>query len=63
MTAAQLRQPPALTLLDDLATQAQYVYTGQPNPAAGASQGGVLWVYDNLQRLASFDVAPYRASK
>jgi hypothetical protein len=62
-TDDQLLQPPALTLLDDMATQAQYAYTGRPNPSAGASQGGVLWIYDKLQRLASFDVAPYSAPK
>lgn len=63
LTDAQLLQPSNLTLLDDLATQAQYAYTGQPNPSAGVSQGGAIWIYDNLQRLASFTVAPYTAPK
>jgi eukaryotic-like serine/threonine-protein kinase len=63
LTGAQLLQPSALTLLDDIATQAQYAYTGRPNPSTGIAQGGVLWIYDNLQRLATFDVTPYIASK
>jgi hypothetical protein len=63
LTDAQLLQPPNLTLLDDLTTQAQYAYTGRPNPSVGTSQGGVLWIYNNLQRLASFDVTPYAAPK
>ncbi len=63
MTNVQLLQAPALTVLDDMTTQAQYAYTGQPNPATGTSQGGALWIYDNLQRLATFVVAAYPAKK
>jgi serine/threonine protein kinase len=62
-TDAQLLQPSALTLLDDMTVQAQYAYTGRPNPSTGIAQGGVLWIYDNLQRLATFDVTPYREPK
>ena len=61
MTGAQLLQPSTLTVLDDIATQAQYAYTGQPNPSSGTSQSGALWIYENLQRLATFDVVPYAA--
>lgn len=63
MTDAQLLQTSSLTLLDDLATQAQYAYTGQSNPSTGSLQGGALWIYANLQRLATFDVEPYSAPK
>lgn len=63
LTNAQLLQPSALILLDNMTTQAQYAYTGRANPSTGISQGGVLWIYDNLQRLAAFDVAPYTAPK
>lgn len=62
MTNAQLLQAPALTLLDNIATQAQYAYTGQPNPTTGTVQNGALWIYNNLQRLTTFNVAPYKAS-
>jgi hypothetical protein len=63
LTHVQLLQPSALTLLDDLTTQAQYAYTGRPDLSNGTSQGGTVWIYDNLQRLATFDVAPYTAPK
>ncbi len=63
LTNAQLLQSSALILLDNMATQAQYAYTGRANPSTGIAQGGVLWIYDNLQRLAAFDVAPYTAPK
>lgn len=59
----QLLSQSSLTLLNDLTTQAQYAYTGQPNPATGNSEGGVLSIYTNLQRLATFDITPYVAPK
>lgn len=63
LSNTQLLQTSSLTLLDDLATQAQYAYTGQSNPSTGSLQGGALWIYDNLQRLATFEVQPYSAPK
>jgi len=63
MTDAQLLQSSALAVIDDLATQAQYAYTGQPNPSTGVTQGGSLWIYNNFQRLATFDVEPYSVPK
>jgi hypothetical protein len=59
MTSIQLLQPSSLSLLDDLVTQAQYAYTGQLNPTTGQSEGGAIWIYGNLQRLANFDIKPY----
>jgi serine/threonine protein kinase len=49
----------ALTILNDLATQAQNAYTGQLDPSTGQSNGGALWIYGNLQRLATFDIRQY----
>jgi eukaryotic-like serine/threonine-protein kinase len=59
LTNAQLLQPSSLSLVDDLANQAQLAYAGQLDPSTGHSQGGALWVYGNLQRLATFDVRPF----
>ncbi|HEX7734117.1 MAG TPA: serine/threonine-protein kinase [Ktedonobacteraceae bacterium] len=61
MNTAQLLQASTLTLLNDLVTQAQYAFTGQPNPSTGTAQSGALWIYNNLQRLATFNLAPYPA--
>ncbi len=58
----QLLQPSSLSILDNLVTQAQDAYTGQFNLSNGQSEGGAIWIYGNLQRLASFDVKPYTAS-
>lgn len=63
MTDAQLLQEAALSVLDDMTTQAQYATTGQPNPSTGTVQGGALWIYANLQRLATFEVAAYPTQK
>jgi hypothetical protein len=49
----------ALTILNDLAMQAQNAYTGQLDPSTGQSDGGALWMYGNLQRLATFDIRQY----
>lgn len=59
MSDAQLLQSTALSILDDLATQAQDAYSGQINQSTGQSEGGALWTYDHLQRLATFDVQQY----
>lgn len=59
MTSVQLLQPSSLAILDDLVNQAQNAYTGQLNPATGQSEGGAIWIYGNLQRLANFDLKPY----
>jgi eukaryotic-like serine/threonine-protein kinase len=59
MSDSQLLEAQALTLLNDLATRAQNAYSGQLDPSTGLSEGGALWIYGNLQRLAAFDVRQY----
>jgi serine/threonine protein kinase len=59
MSDTQLLGPQGLTLLDDLAAQAQSAYSGQLDPSSGQSEGGALWIYGNLQHLAAFDVRQY----
>jgi len=58
---AQLLQPAALSILNDLANQAQDAYTGHINLSTGQSEGGAIWTYDNLQRLVAFDIRQYTA--
>jgi hypothetical protein len=59
MTNAQLLQTSSLSILNDMATKAQYAYAGQLNPSTGQAEGGALWINGNLQRLATFDVRLY----
>jgi hypothetical protein len=62
LTDEQLHQPAAFALVGDMALEARYAYAGQTDPITGNNQGGALWIYNNVQRLATFDVIPY-ASK
>ncbi len=57
LTDAQLLQPPTLGILDDMATQAQFAYTGP----IGTMRGGVTGIYNDLQQLATFVVTPFSA--
>src|SRR5437588_5695697 len=59
MSDQQLAQPSAQALVGDMALQARYAYSGQPDPVTGNTQGGATWVYNNVQRLATFEVTPY----
>ncbi len=56
LTDAQLLQPSTLTLLQDLTTQAHDAYSETPS-------GNALWIYNNIQQLATFDVTAYTPSK
>jgi hypothetical protein len=56
MTDRQLLQSSSLSILNDLVMQAQNGYAGQLDPTTGASQGGAIWIYGNLERLVTFDV-------
>ncbi len=53
----QLLQPQALSLLDDMATNANSAHAGQPNVTTGEVQGGVIWIYEQLQTLAFIEVS------
>lgn len=60
MNADQLGQPQTLSLLDDMVTQAQHAYDGEIDPLNGQLQGGAIWVCSNIQRIANFDLKPYK---
>jgi hypothetical protein len=38
---------------------AQLAYSGQIDPLTGQAQGGALWIYSNIQRMANFEVKPH----
>jgi serine/threonine protein kinase len=62
MNAQQLAQPQALSLLDDMVTQAEHAYVGETDPLTSQQQGGVIWVAAHIQRMAAFNIQPYKAS-
>lgn len=55
----QLTQPAALTLLNDLVKQAQQAYIGQVNATNGQQYGGAIWICNNIQRMANFEIKPF----
>ena len=56
LSDAQLAQPEALFLLDDLVEEANVAYSGTLNPASGEREGGTLRIADQLERLATITV-------
>ena len=59
MTNAQLMQPAALALLNDMVQQANNAYSGQIDPVSGAMHQGVIWIHAQAQSLAALDVYQY----
>ena len=57
MSDTALLEPQALSLLDDMYTNANGTFVGQPNPATGGVQGGVTQIHDELQLLANIEVS------
>ena len=56
MSDTQLLSPQALTVMDDMVTQAFHAYTGQPVPSTGEVQSGVVQIHNDIERLAAFDI-------
>ena len=61
MTDAQLGQPAAFTLLNDLVDQANHAYVGELDPASSEMREGVTWIHEHLQSLATLPVTQYIA--
>ncbi len=59
MTDTQLGQQAALDFLSDLQIKARYAYAGRTDPTTGNVEQGATWIYDNVERLASFIVTPF----
>ncbi|HKV01208.1 MAG TPA: hypothetical protein VJQ26_03725, partial [Ktedonobacteraceae bacterium] len=62
MTGAQLVQPSALDLLNDMVAQANNAYVGDMDPVTGQMRAGVTWIHESLQALAALTVTRYITS-
>ncbi|HLZ58397.1 MAG TPA: protein kinase [Ktedonosporobacter sp.] len=62
MTPDQLQQSDARTTLDDLFTQANNAFVGQTDPNTNQVKEGVVEIHYNIQRLATFNILPYKAA-
>lgn len=59
MSDAQLAQPAAFSLLDDMVSLANAAYTGQADPATGTMHEGVIWIHTQIQSLANMNIYQY----
>jgi len=56
MNDTQLQSQDALTLLNDMVTNATSAYMGQVDPATGGNINGVTWIQNELQGLATIPI-------
>ena len=63
MNDEQLKSHDALTLLNDMVTNATNAYAGQFDPAIGGNTNGVVWIHNELQGLATMPVTVATAKK
>jgi hypothetical protein len=56
MSTAELQQQHALDLINDMVTNANTAYVGQPDPATGENTGGVIFIHNKLQGLATMPI-------
>jgi hypothetical protein len=57
MSDTALLAQEALSLLNDMETNANDAFVGQPDTATGSMQGGVTQIHDELQRLSTIQVS------
>ncbi len=62
MSDTALLTPQALSLLNDMYTNANDAFVGQPDPATGSVQGGITQIHDELQRLSTIQVSTITGS-
>lgn len=56
MNDNQLRQPEALTLINDMIDNANHAFAGQLDPSTNQMRQGVIWLHDHMQALATIDL-------
>ncbi len=58
MDNSQMSRPAALSILNDMLTQANRAFLGQFDPNTSTVKEGVAQIHNNIQKLATFDVTP-----
>ena len=61
MNDAQLLQPSALSLLDEMVALANYAFVGRLDPSTNELQPGVVQLFYNIQRLTTYDIVVYKS--
>jgi eukaryotic-like serine/threonine-protein kinase len=60
MRDEQLQKQQTLTLLNDIAKNANFALNGEIDPVTGNTQMGVERMYEAIQNLATMDITPFR---
>jgi serine/threonine protein kinase len=60
MTDAQLHSQQALSVLNEMVTQAFYAYVGQLDPTTNQVQAGAVQINYATEQLATFDIKPFK---
>jgi len=60
MPDAQLLQLSALALLDNMVARANLAFVGRLDPSTDEVQLGVVQIFYNIQRLATYDITVYK---
>lgn len=63
MNNNQLAQQSTLMLINDMISQANNALNGFNNPSTGKLQEGYAQIYLQIQKLATFDVKPYKSGQ
>ena len=58
MDSVQLSQPGTASIFNDLFNQANAAFVGQFDPNTSTVKEGVVQIHNDIQGLATFDVAP-----
>ncbi|GCE31126.1 hypothetical protein KDA_66100 [Dictyobacter alpinus] len=56
MSDAQLKQPPTLTLINDMIANSNHAFAGQLDPSTNQMRQGVIWLHDHMQSLATLEL-------
>lgn len=59
LSDTQLGQPAALSLLNDMVSQASNAYSGNADPTTNQAQPGTVWIHQQLQSIATINVNTY----
>ncbi len=60
MSDEHLQQQQALTLLNDMVTNTNFVLVGKSDPVTGETQEGVEWIYQAIQNLTIMNIMSYK---
>jgi hypothetical protein len=62
MTDSQMTQQSTLSVINDMIANMDSAYSGQPDPSTNTVHEGVDWIHNQMQFLATLDIAPWNGT-